>query len=226
MNETQQTELSGIARSMLRLATWKVWLASAALFLVFAGVFFGSSTPFAVGTVETLCGDAPLDVRFTSTAAEVHSFLEACGPAGRDSYRNMQIADLFYPMVFGLFMASSLASVFKVLRKPRLVVVGSLGFLGAGFDYLENIFAWRALWAYPGTANTNGLLGLASAAKTATFWTAGVVLLVGFAWMLLQAIRGRGRGDGIRPDGWANVPVGEQPNRQHALATLGVREVW
>ncbi len=119
-------------------------------------------------------------MRFASTAAEVESFLEVCGPEGRDAYRNMQIADLFYPLVFGVFVSSSLAVVLGRLfaRRPAVVAFAAIGLVGAGFDYVENVFAWRALWAFPGAAGTSWLLGVASAAKTATFWIAGVALVL------------------------------------------------
>ncbi len=34
--------------------------------------------------------------------------MSSCGAAGRTAYRNLQVADLFYPAISGLFMASSL----------------------------------------------------------------------------------------------------------------------
>jgi hypothetical protein len=169
-----------LTHAMNRLASWRVWLASAVFFGVFAGVFFASSAPFAVPQVQALCGEAPLDVRFTSSAADVEHFLEACGPAGRDAYRNMQVADLVYPLVLGLFMASSLVLVLSRVFPKRASIVGlaAIPLIASGFDYLENIFAWSALLAYPAPATTNSLLGVASAAKTTTFWLAGVLLLL------------------------------------------------
>ncbi|MCB1272078.1 MAG: hypothetical protein M9942_09440 [Microthrixaceae bacterium] len=59
------------------------------------------------------------------------------------------------------------------------------------FDYLENVFAWRALAAFPEPATTNGLLGLASAAKNVSFWLAGVMLLVGLATLALRPLARR-----------------------------------
>ena len=172
---------SAITEQLTRLNSWRLWIITAATFGLFAAVFFASPAPFAIPHVDTLCGQAPLDVRFTSSAADVDSFLESCGPAGRDAYRNMQIADLFYPAVFGLFMASSLAIIFRRLfaDHQRAVIVAVIPLIGAGFDYVENIFAWSALQAFPDPAATNPLLGMASAAKTTTFWIAGALLLLG-----------------------------------------------
>ena len=63
--------------------------------------------------------------------------------------------------------------------------------IGSGFDYLENLVAWRALLTYPDPVATNSLLGLASAAKTASFWIAGLLLLTSTAALLGRAVRRR-----------------------------------
>ncbi len=180
-----QTTTSGppavpaVARAMGHLASWRVWLASAALFTVFAGAFFGSSAPFAIPTVEAACGQAPPDVRFTSSAGEVDGFLQACGVAGREAYRAMQLADLVYPTVFALFIASSLAMVLARLapRRPALLALAALPLVASTFDYAENACAWLALASYPEAAASTSLLGAASAAKTTSSWAAGILLL-------------------------------------------------
>ncbi len=167
-----------VAGLMARLASWRVWIVSASTFVVFAGLFFGSSAPFAIPQVEAACGQAPPDVRFTSSASDVSSFLDACGAVGRDAYQSMQMADLFYPLVFGLFLATSLALALSRLtpRRQSVLALAALPLVGTVFDYLENVFAWLAMAAYPDPSATGSLLGLASAAKTTTFWIAGIVL--------------------------------------------------
>jgi hypothetical protein len=197
-----------LVRSMNRLGSWRVWIVSGAIFLVFAGAFFASSAPFAVPSVENACGQAPLDVRFFSTGGDVSGFLDACGPAGRDAYQSMQVADLFYPLVFGVFMASSIAFALRRLasRRPSVVMLAGVPLIGAGVDYLENIFAWRALAAFPDSARTDSLLGFASAAKTVTFWIAGVILLVAVGALVARLVRRRV----ARRGGDQGVAVGSQ----------------
>ncbi len=39
-----------------RLASWKVWVVSAVIFVPFAWMFFASSAPFAIPEVEAACG--------------------------------------------------------------------------------------------------------------------------------------------------------------------------
>lgn len=178
---------------MDRLASWRVWSVSALVFVVFAGVFFTSSAPFAVPEVEAICGEAPPDVRFTSSATDVGRFLEACGSEGREAYRNMQVADLFYPSVFGVFMASSLALSLRRLlpRRPAMLRLAALPLVASGFDYVENGFAWMALRAFPEPVPANSLLGMASAAKTTLSWVAGVLLLIAVGTIAVRAVRRR-----------------------------------
>ena len=188
--------VSTVASVTARLASWRAWLMSATAFGVFAGVLFGSSAPFAIARVEAACGQAPPDVRFTSSGDDVSGFLNACGVAGRDAYRSLQVADVFYPLVFGIFMASSLALVLTRLapERRRLVAVAGLPLVGSAFDYLENVFAWLALAQFPEESATRSLLGVASAAKTMTFWAAGALLLGSLATLLIAEGRRR-----IRP---------------------------
>lgn len=178
---------------MGRLASWRVWSVSVVVFVLFAGVFFASSASFAVPEVEAACGEAPLDVRFTSSATDVEGFLEACGPEGRAAYERMQVADLFYPAVFGIFMASSLALAVSRLapQRPTLLGLAALPLIASGFDYVENLFAWVALRTFPEPAATNSLLGIASAAKTTVSWLAGVLLLVSLGLIAVRAARRR-----------------------------------
>jgi hypothetical protein len=188
-----------LARSMARLGSWRVWLPLAAGYAVFAGLFFGSSVPFAIPQVEATCGAPPPDMRFGGRAADVHAFLVGCGPAGRQAYHSLQLADLAYPLVFAAFLASSLALVLRHLApgRPRLLALAAIPFVASGFDYLENVCAWSALAAFPSPAVTDGLLGMASVAKTTTSWVAGALLIAGAvalaarsAWRLPARRRG------------------------------------
>ncbi len=181
-----------LADRMRSLATWRVWIPGAVFFVVFAAIFFASAASFSIPTVESLCGAAPLDVRLFSDAGDVQQFLDGCGGAGRDAYRNMQIADLFYPFVMGLYLASSLAMVLsRFTSRPDLVALAALPFLGSAFDYLENLFVWIALGAFPDEPITNSALGFASAAKTTVFWISGVILLGALVVLVVTGVTRR-----------------------------------
>ncbi len=175
-----------------RLASWPVWLASAALFVPFAIVFFTSSAPFAIPEVTTICGQSPPDVRFAPSGDEVVGFLRACGPDGRAAYRNLQIADLAYPAIVGLFQASTLALVVTRLglgRRAGLALV-ALPLLATAFDYLENVAAWAAIVAAPEPTAVAELFGPASAAKTMTAWVSGLAILAGLAVLAVRWVAG------------------------------------
>ena len=184
------------------LGSWRFWIPSAAVFFVFAAIFFQSSAPFSISEVESACGQAPPDVQNFTTGDDVSGFLDACGADGRAAYRNMQIADLFYPAVYGLFVASSLAlSLARTSLSSRWVSRAvALAFVGAGFDYVENIFAWIALASYPNDASTNSLLGLAGTAKTATYWISGLVLIGTLVVLVAHQLHTVGRR--VVAEGW------------------------
>ncbi len=179
------------ARAASRLGSWRTLALAAALFFPFAALLFASSAPFSLPTVEEACGVPALDVRFYSGSDDVSQFLRDCGESGRDAYRNLQIADLFYPAVFGLFFASALVIVASraFADRPRAAWLAALPILGAGFDYVENVLAWRALTAFPDSVSSNSLLGFASAAKTSSFWLAGVALLVASGVLVARRVR-------------------------------------
>ncbi|MEL7207671.1 MAG: hypothetical protein AAGK32_05490, partial [Actinomycetota bacterium] len=79
-----------------------------------------------------------------------------------------------------------------------------LPIVAAGLDYLENLFAWLALAAYPGSAITDPLLGLATAAKATVSWASGVLLIVGLVVLAARRahhrprIHSRSRGAAVR----------------------------
>ena len=184
---------STLTRAMGRLASWRIVVGSGALLALSAGLFFASSAPFSIPRVEAVCGAAPPDVRPYTGAAEVHAFLDACGPAGRAAYRNLQLADLVYPLVVGVFMASALALALRRLfpGRPAAVGLAAVALLGSGFDYLENAAAWGALAAFPDHSPSAHLLGPASAAKTATSWVAGCMLVLAVVALAVRGARAR-----------------------------------
>ena len=105
----------------------------------------------------------------------------------------MQLADIFYPAIVGVFLTSSLGLAIRRLspRPGRALWLGALPLAAMVFDYLENVLAWLALASYPDPIVTTHLLGLASAAKTATSWAAGLLLLAALTAIVVQATRAR-----------------------------------
>ena len=180
-----------LTAAIARLAGWRVLLASGAAYATFAVVFFTTSLPFTIPRVEAVCRQAPPDVRFAPSATDVRRFLDACGAAGRESYRNLQLADLAYPAVFALFVAAALAFVLSRLARPgsRLLALCALPVLGAAFDYLENACAWLALAAHPEPSVASSLFGLASGSKNIASWAAGLLLVGALVLLLARTAR-------------------------------------
>lgn len=118
----------------------RLFAVAAAVFIVFAALLFGSSAPFSIRHVQAMCGQPPPDVRFYTSAGDVHGFLVECGVTGRLAYRSLQLADLFYPAVNGVFMASAMGVMLaRIVRRGSLwLALAVLPPLGAAFDYLEN----------------------------------------------------------------------------------------
>ena len=167
--------ITAVSSVMSRLANWKVLITSGVLFLVSAAVFFASSLPFAIPTVTTACGQPPPDVLLYTSGAQVREFFTACGKGGRAAYQDMQIADLFYPAISGIFLAAALALVLTKLTGPgsRFVALAAVPLLGTIFDYLENAAAWVTMTAYPQDAGpVTDLLGVASIGKQLFTWAA------------------------------------------------------
>lgn len=184
--------ITGLSHAMRKLATWWVLAVTGGVFVVFAVAFFATPLPFSIAHVTSMCGAAPPDVRFYTPADAVTQFLTGCGEAGRDAYRDLQVADLFYPAVSGLFLASALAVVLSRLSRPGspVIALAALPLLGSAFDYLENVAAWTALLAFPGPAETaTRLLGVASIAKQAVSWASWLLLLLAVGCLVTRALR-------------------------------------
>ena len=116
-----------------------------------------------------------------------------CGEPGRLAYVHLQLADLLYPAISGLFLASALAMVLVRLARPSSVVVAAaaLPLLGAIFDYLENTAAWGSLAVYPESAMTSDLLGYATVAKQVCSWASWALLVVAAPLLLIRVLRSR-----------------------------------
>ena len=186
--------LTGLSDLMRRLASRRIVAITGGVFLVFAVAFFATSLPFSIAHVTSLCGVAPPDVRFYTSGVEVTQFLTACGAAGREAYRNLQVADLFYPAVSGLFLASALALILTRLfpANSPMISLAAVPLVGGAFDYLENAAAWTAVLAFPDPAETTtGLLGVASVAKQTASWASWLLLLLAIGYLIVRALQRR-----------------------------------
>lgn len=178
------TLVTHLAHRLRAIANWKTLTISGVVFVLAAGILFASSASFSLPTVYDACGQDAPDVRFYTSAGELDEFLTECGTDGRTAYRNLQLADLVYPAIAGLFPALALAVMLDRLRHERpgnrdLTVLALLPLLGAAFDYLENAIAWTALAAYPEDSPVASLFGIAAVGKQSLNWASWMLLVAG-----------------------------------------------
>ncbi len=169
-----------VSSLMRKFADVRLLTVAAAAFLVSAVALFASSLPFSIGHTTALCGQSPPDVRLYSSANDVRDFLSGCGAAGREAYQNLQIADLFYPAICGVFLAVALALTLCRLSRADspVVALAAIPLVAAVFDYLENAVAWIALTRYPADPGMAAeLIGVASVAKQVFSWASWLLLV-------------------------------------------------
>lgn len=92
-------------------------------------------------------GELQVDVRPGYSPETLYRLLQLYGREGIRWFRNMLIADMFFPPVYGafLFLLGDLASE----AHPAARVVRVMAIATAGFDYLENIFLLYVLRRLP-----------------------------------------------------------------------------
>jgi hypothetical protein len=187
------TMLTRLAGAMRRLATWRILALTGGGFVGAAYLFFATSLPFAIPTVTALCHNTPPDIRPYTSGQGVREFLARCGEPGRLAYVHLQLADLLYPAISGLFLASALAMVLVRLGRPSsaIAAAAALPLLGAVFDYLENTAAWATLVVYPESARTADLLGYATVAQQVCNWASWALLIVATPLLTIRMLRSR-----------------------------------
>ncbi|MEZ5143597.1 MAG: hypothetical protein R2726_13925 [Acidimicrobiales bacterium] len=186
------TAIDRLSDRLHALASRRLLLASGAVTVVLATTMFATSGRFSLAAIETACTAPAPDVRFTTSADDLASFLAACGDVGRAAYRDLQLLDLAYPAALGLFLGASLAlllprTVAADHARARLLIAVPL--LAAVFDYLENAAAWVLLTRFPDEPSTVlHLLGVASAAKQLASWASALLVLACLAGALVQRV--------------------------------------
>ena len=186
--------LTAVSTQIRKLANWKALVITGAMFVVSAAAFFASTLPFAIPSVTNSCGEPPPDMRLFTSGDQVRQFLTGCGQSGRAAYQNMQIADLFYPAISGLFLACAIAVALAGLTRPgsRVVALAALPLVGSIFDYLENTAAWVTMTSFPQDSGVvTDLLGVASIGKQVFTWASWLILVVAAAMALIRFGHGR-----------------------------------
>ncbi len=164
----------------LALADGRILARTAAAWAALAGLLFAWTGRFSLTAVATACGHPAPDVQFAPPPSETLAFLVACGEPGRAAWRDLQVVDLFYPIVGAAVLVVTLAMLLGRLA-PQLAWLAFAPLLVALGDYTENASAWVLLAVGEGSSWAASTLQLGSAIKviaSSASWTAVIALLV------------------------------------------------
>ena len=164
-------------------------IAVLALYGIAVEVMFGP-WPGLVGRVRERCeGVGALDVRGFWSAQDAEALVQACGAGGRDAYIDLQLADIFYPVIAGamlLLVSAALLHRYGPRMWPLLLPAVATTVL----DYAENTAVWTLLIRWPRVdAAVASIGGPVSAAKQALGFVAFTIVLVLLAIAAVRAAR-------------------------------------
>ena len=165
------------------------WVALSAMliFLLFSALVLPQQATKA--EQDTGSSDSP-DTSFFYTPGDLYRMAEAYGEQGRQAYIRARFTfDLVWPLVYTLFLTTSISWVFGRAFAPdsRWQRANLMPILGALFDYLENLSTSLVMLRYPEqTAVVDALAPVFTALKW-LFLGASFLLL--FAGMAIAAWR-------------------------------------
>lgn len=182
-----------------RVSTGWVALSALLIFLLFSALVLPQQATRA--EQETSGSDSP-DTSFFYSANELYRMAESYGEEGRQAYVRARFTfDLVWPLVYALFLTTSISWVFGRAFAPdsRWQRANLAPLLGALFDYLENLSTSLVMLRYPAqTAVVDALAPVFTALKW-SFLGASFILLFGgivvTAWRWIKQ-RARGRAGG------------------------------
>ena len=147
-----QKPLRRLSFSLDRFTTTRALIVLTIVFVLFSIVFVYVDTPFSVKRVEKLSdGVRILDQQRNYTTEMAYHFLDAYGESGRQTYRRILAADVFYPLLYGAFLSIAITWFFRRAFAAERVVqlLNLLPWLTVLFDYAENIGLYVMLAKYP-----------------------------------------------------------------------------
>jgi hypothetical protein len=121
------------------------------LFLLF--VFSAFLIPSAGDKLKSISGGVGfIDLLFSYTPETIQSMLNSYGNEGISFYKNFTITiDLFYPIIYSLFLALLIAWLFKksISTESKMHYLSIVPLFSWIFDWLENINILIMLYIYP-----------------------------------------------------------------------------
>jgi len=135
-----------------------------------------------------------LDFEVGYTVEKVNELFSSYGTVGIELYKQVHVIDLFNPLIYSLLFSSLLYIFFK---ESEYAWLAYLGFLCGGLDYLENIFLFNMLNAYP---NINsymiGLSSTVSIIKHSVLYITILIFIMGMVrWIRLKRKYQVGKGE-------------------------------
>lgn len=120
--------------------------------LIFFLVFTATVLPAQSENARDQSGESSPDMSFFFTVEDLYDIAESYGEDGRDAYVRARFTfDLVWPIVYTLFLASSISWLFSrgfnldsLFKRANLIPV-----IGMTLDYLENISASIVMIRYP-----------------------------------------------------------------------------
>jgi len=179
-----------------RVSTGWVALAALLIFLLFSALVLPQQATKA--EQETGSVDSP-DMSFFYSAGDLYRMAESYGEEGRQAYIRARFTfDLVWPLVYTLFLTTSIGWVFGKAFAPdsRWQRANLAPLLGTLFDYLENLSTSLVMLRYPDQTAVVDLLAPVFTALKWSFLGASFVLLFGgimvaaWRWMK-QRVRDR-----------------------------------
>ena len=167
--DTVRTASRRVDRRLLAAAgAW--WLGMYALLFVGQG-------RFSLHAVSVACGRPAPDTRFAPSPRQTELFLIGCGDQGLRAYRDLQIADLFYPVSTALLLVLTLTYLRSHVTPPAAWLT-YLPVLAAAGDYLENVCAWVLIAAAsPRPSWATHVLQIGSVVKFVASWLAWLTVI-------------------------------------------------
>jgi hypothetical protein len=141
-----------LSYSIDKFATLRVLIILGVVFVIFSVIFVYVDVPFGMQRLEKISGGVRLlDVQRNYSPEMAYNFLEAYGEQGRQVYVRILTADLFYPLLYSIFLSVAMTWLFRRAFKPdnRAQLFNLLPFVVALFDYAENAGLYIMLRNYP-----------------------------------------------------------------------------
>ena len=175
-----------------RVSTGWVALAALFIFLLFSALVLPQQATKA--EQETGSADSP-DMSFFYSPSDLYRMAESYGERGREAYVRARFTfDLVWPLVYTLFLTTSISWVFSKAFGPdsRWQRTNLIPLLGALFDYLENLSTSLVMLRYPDqTAVVDALAPVFTALKWGFLGASFLLLVVGTVVLAASTIRNR-----------------------------------